>query len=87
MADTNAGEALVVDAVAAAAGRGVARLGGGRAPLVRTWIAAPSKAISTVPSVSVRYVWPAISCSRSMVEGAGWPYGLPAPAETTATRG
>jgi hypothetical protein len=58
-----------------------------RAPPAFTRMAAPSKATSTVPSVSVRYVRPASSCSRSMVDGAGWPYGLPAPAETTATRG
>jgi hypothetical protein len=58
-----------------------------RAPLVRTRMDGPSKATSTVPSVSVRYVAPAAACSRSIVDGAGWPYGLPAPAETTATRG
>lgn len=58
-----------------------------RAPLVRTLSDGPSKATSTVPSVSVRYVSPATACSRSIVDGAGWPYGLPAPAETTATRG
>lgn len=58
-----------------------------RAPPAFTRMAAPSKATSTVPSVSVRYVRPASSCRRSIVDGAGWPYGLPAPAETTATRG
>jgi len=63
------------------------RRGVTRGPLVRTRIAPPSNATSTVPSVSVRYVRRASSASRSIVAGAGWPYGLPAPAETTATFG
>lgn len=59
----------------------------GRGPDVFTRIDCPSSATSTVPSVSVRYVRPASSCSRSIVAGAGWPYGLPAPADATATLG
>lgn len=61
--------------------------GFGRPPLARTRIAAPSKVTSTVPSRSVRYVRPANSRRCWIVAGAGWPYGLPSPAETTATRG
>ena len=68
-------------------GRGVPRVGVWRGPLVFTRIADPSNATSTVPSVSVRYVVSAIARSRSIVDGAGWPYGFPAPAETIAKRG
>jgi hypothetical protein len=50
----DAAEAGGAETLAVAAGRGVAPFGGGRGPLVRTRIAAPSKATSTVPSVSVR---------------------------------
>jgi hypothetical protein len=45
------------------------------------------KVTSTVPFVSVRYVFPAIAARRWIVDGAGCPYGFPAPAETTATFG
>ncbi len=65
---------------------GVAR-GRARGPAVRTPNEPPSNVTSTVPSVSVRYVRPANSCSCSSVTAAGWPYGLPAPDETTATLG
>src|SRR5215510_12128078 len=58
-----------------------------RGPLVWTRIVEPSNATTTVPSSSVRYVAPAASWSRSIVDGAGCPYGLPLPADTTATRG
>jgi len=44
-----------------------------RAPLVRTLNDGPSKATSTVPFVSVRYVSRAIDWSRSIVDGAGCP--------------
>jgi hypothetical protein len=44
-----------------------------RAPLARTRIDEPSKATSTVPFVSVRYVSRAIDWSRSIVDGAGCP--------------
>jgi hypothetical protein len=39
---------------------------------------------ATSPSVSVRYVRIPRSARASMVLGAGWPYGLPAPALTSA---
>ncbi len=54
-------------------GIGLARGGTERGPLVRTRIAPPSKATSTAPCVSVRYVRPASSPSRSIVAGAGCP--------------
>ena len=53
----------------------------------RTVMAPPSKARVTVPSRSVRKTWAPIARSRSSVERAGWPYGLPAPAEATAMAG
>ena len=58
-----------------------------RRGLVRTDIPVASNAMLTVPSLSVRYTRAPADDSRSRVERAGWPYGLPAPAEATATRG
>ena len=80
-------------ALAAAADEPVATFAAGasaatrRGPVVRTLTDGPSNETSTVPSVSVRYVARAIAWSRSIVAGAGCPYGLPLPDETTATRG
>jgi hypothetical protein len=61
--------------------------GEGRGPPVETRSELPAKATSTAPSVSVRKVRPATPARRSRVAGAGWPYELPAPADTTATFG
>ncbi len=59
-----------------------------RAPLSATAIApAGSIVTATEPSVSVRRTRAPVAARRSIVERAGWPYGLPAPAETIATRG
>jgi hypothetical protein len=52
-----------------------------------TVIAVASNETVTVPSWSVRNTWAPAARSRSSVERAGWPYGLPAPAEATATDG
>ena len=52
-----------------------------------TAIPAGSNEIVTVPSRSVRKTRAPIAASRSMVERAGCPYGLPAPADATATFG
>ena len=78
----------------AMADRGRGRLGGsrrgvalGRAPSVRTVIPAASKPTTTVPSRSVRRTRAPDAASRSSVALAGCPYGLPAPAEATATCG
>ena len=59
----------------------------GRPPSARTVIASRSKPTTTVPSRSVRRTRAPAAASRSSVAFAGWPYGLPAPAEATATRG
>ena len=48
---------------------------------------APSRVTTTVPSVSVRNTSALCARRRSIVAGAGWPYGLPAPAETAAMLG
>lgn len=73
---------------ALAVARGVARgFGVGLGPLVATRTPWPVNVTSTDPSPSVRYVARATASSRASVSGVGWPYGLPAPAETTATRG
>ncbi len=82
------GVAATSDAVALFGRVGVARgFGVGRGPLVATRSAWPVNVTSTAPSVSVRYVRPATLASRSIVAGAGWPYGFPAPADATATFG
>src|SRR4029079_15371366 len=59
-----------------------------RAPLVDTSIS-PAGSIETwiEPSVSVRRTRAPVSFRRSIVDFAGWPYGLPAPDETIATLG
>jgi hypothetical protein len=46
-----------------------------------------SKLATTVPSSSVRRTRAPEAVSRSMVDLAGCPYGLPAPADATATFG
>ena len=59
-----------------------------RGPEAVTSIApAGSIVIETVPSVSVRSTRAPVPWRRSIVERAGCPYGLPAPADTIATRG
>ena len=77
----------IADSRAAAAARSGVGRGRVRGPAVLTRSPPLSIATSTAPSVSVRYVRPASSWSRSSVAGAGWPYGLPAPDDTTATDG
>jgi hypothetical protein len=57
------------------------------APSARTVIWSASKPTVTVPSRSVRKTRAPAAASRSSVALAGWPYGLPAPAEATATFG
>ena len=46
-----------------------------------------SNPTTTVPSRSVRRTRAPDAASRSRVDFAGWPYGLPAPADATATAG
>lgn len=58
-----------------------------RPPSARAPATLPSSVTTTVPSRSVRNTSALRSRSRSIVAGAGWPYGLPAPAETAAIRG
>jgi hypothetical protein len=58
-----------------------------RPPSARTVIPDGSKPTTIVPSRSVRSTRAPAAASRSSVAFAGWPYGLPAPAEATATRG
>ena len=86
LAGTDASLAETADARAARSA-GNAAAATRRGPAVRTLMDGPSNETSTVPSVSVRYVARAIAWSRSMVAGAGCPYGLPSPDETTAKRG
>jgi hypothetical protein len=57
------------------------------APSVRTVMSPSSKPTTTVPSRSVRRTRAPAAASRSKVALAGWPYGLPAPADATATFG
>ena len=57
------------------------------APSVRTVMSPASKPTTTVPSRSVRRTRAPAAASRSRVALAGWPYGLPAPADATATFG
>ena len=45
------------------------------------------RSTSTEPSWSVRRTRAPLARNRSSVDRAGWPYGLPAPAEAIATRG
>jgi len=52
-----------------------------------TVIASDANEIVTVPSRSVRKTRAPIAANRSIVERAGCPYGLPAPADATATFG
>jgi hypothetical protein len=58
-----------------------------RAPSVRTVICAASNPTTIVPSRSVRSTRAPAVASRSIVALAGWPYGLSAPADATATLG
>ena len=58
-----------------------------RAPLDRTRSRPAPTSTVTVPSVSVRSTRAPESCSSATVAGAGWPYGLPRPAEITASAG
>jgi hypothetical protein len=58
-----------------------------RPPSARTVMPEDSNPITTVPSRSVRRTRAPAAASLSRVAFAGWPYGLPAPAEATATRG
>ena len=58
-----------------------------RDPSARTLIPPASKPTTTVPSRSVRRTRAPAAASRSSVALAGCPYGLPAPAEATATFG
>ena len=71
--------------VADAARAGVAA--DGRPPAAWTVIPFPSKPTTTDPSTSVRKTRAPEAASRSRVDFAGWPYGLPAPADATATVG
>ena len=75
--------------VAPRAGRSRARAGAaaGRPPSARTVIPPASNPTTTVPSRSVRRTRAPDAASRSRVAFAGWPYGLPAPADATATVG
>ena len=57
------------------------------APSVRTVMSPASKPTTTVPSRSVRRTRAPAAASRSSVALAGWPYGLSAPADATATFG
>ena len=68
-----------------AVGRAVVR--GLRGPSLRTVSAPDSKPTTTVPSRSVRRTRAPAAASRSSVTRVGWPYGLPVPADATATRG
>ena len=73
---------------AAPAGRsGSAAMSAVAAPSVRTVISSASNPTTTVPSRSVRRTRAPAAASRSSVALAGWPYGLPAPADATATFG
>jgi hypothetical protein len=58
-----------------------------RAPEACTAILSVVRSTSTEPSVSVRRTCATRALSRAIVAGAGCPYGLPAPADTTATDG
>lgn len=58
-----------------------------RAPSVRTVRPFGPKPTTTVPSRSVRSTWAPTPASRSRVRRVGCPYGLPAPADATATLG
>jgi hypothetical protein len=57
------------------------------APEACTAMRSVVRSTSTEPSVSVRRTCGTRALSRAIVAGAGWPYGFPAPAETTATDG
>lgn len=54
---------------------------------VRTARPVGSKATVTEPSTSVRYTRAPVAANRSSVRRAGWPYGLPVPADATAIFG
>lgn len=59
----------------------------GRGPSTQTVIPAASNPTTTVPSSSVRRTRALAAVRRSIVAFVGWPYGLPDPAEATASRG
>jgi hypothetical protein len=74
--------------VGATAGAGRAgAAAAGRPPSAWTVIPLASKPTTTDPSRSVRKTRAPEAASRSRVDFAGWPYGLPAPAEAIATVG
>lgn len=58
-----------------------------RPPSARTETSSGSNATTTVPSRSVRKTRAPAAANRSRVAFAGCPYGLPAPADATATFG
>jgi hypothetical protein len=73
----------VVGPVASPAAAVDARCG----PVAETASPDGSSSTETVPSSSVRRTRAPESRSLASVDGAGWPYVLPAPADATATRG
>jgi hypothetical protein len=74
--------------VAAVATAGLAgTAAAGRPPSARTVIPLASNPTTTDPSRSVRKTRAPDAASRSSVDFAGWPYGLPVPAEATAIVG
>jgi hypothetical protein len=83
-----AGAALATDVADAVAATGVREAAAtGRAPSARTVIPVASNPTTTVPSRSVRRTRAPEAARRSRVAFAGWPYGLPVPADATATVG
>jgi hypothetical protein len=58
-----------------------------RPPSAWTVIPSAPNVATTVPSRSVRRTRAPAAARRASVAAAGWPYGLPAPADATATVG
>lgn len=58
-----------------------------RPPVARASTGPGPRSTVTEPSSSVRKTCAPAAVSRSTVAGAGWPYGLPRPAEITAMPG
>jgi hypothetical protein len=58
-----------------------------RPPSARTSTSAASNVTETVPSRSVRNTRAPAAANRSSVLRAGWPYGLPVPADAMAIAG
>ena len=77
-------KAVAATRVVAAVGRGRG-VGRGRPPLDLTEIPVASNLTVTLPSRSVRNTRAPRASTRANVAGDGWPYGLPAPADATAT--